>query len=294
MQINDTKNKMKLNKKFKFKNILKSAIQNNEVASSSTNISKPFRTADEARTIIESEQQTQKLKNKRRSDITDNVIKSNVSGDILNLNDMQKSKDISERQHLIENEKNVTDDKINKKCSEEGSSSDLVNVTKQDILIQQMQNDLIALEKDVFFKKMHHKKLKFYKRRYKLDMKHSRLVASTGRCCMRERVYELEDLCEVNGGAGSVNLQAFINKNQSKKEEVDNLAFEITYDNFKKSLNLMANNQMEKKRWINALSYLIKEKNKYNNTDWTQDDEYFFKLIFIFRYSIIAKFQYKV
>ncbi len=78
---------------------------------------------------------------------------------------------------------------------------------------------------------------------------------------------------EVTNGAGSVNLQAFKNKNLNKKEEIDNLAFEIIYDNHKKSLNLMASNQLEKNRWINVLSYLIQSKKTNSNLDWTTNDE---------------------
>ncbi len=79
---------------------------------------------------------------------------------------------------------------------------------------------------------------------------------------------------EISNGAGSVNLQNFKNKNTNRKEEIDNLAFEIIYDNHKKSLNLMANNQLEKTRLVNVLSYLIDSKKSSPNIDWTTNDEF--------------------
>lgn len=254
--------KMKQNKKFDFKNILRSVIQvSNEVASSASNNSRPFSTDDQVKTKIENderEQLIQKQQNKNRTDITSDATKYYIGGNMSKTKgsseDELKSNSVSEKKHHSENSIRV-------------ATGDMITIKKD------KENDLNALENDVFFKKMHPKKLKFNKRRYKLDMKHSRLVASTRKCCMRERVYEFEDLCEIKNGAGSVNLQAFKNKNQNKMEEIDNLAFEITYDNYKKSLNLMANNQLEKDRWINALSSFLKENNKNNNTDWTKDDK---------------------
>lgn len=277
-QSNGAREKMKLNKKFDFKNILKSVIQvSNEVTSTESNNSRPFSTADQVKIKIEGDEREKLIQvqqKKNSSDITSDATKSYIGGDMSktkgNSANELKSNSVSEKKHLSENGIRVaTGDMITiKKYNEENLSRDGVNGA-----IKQMENDLNALKNDVFFKKMHPKKLKFNKRRYKLDMKHRRLVASTRKCCMRERVYEFEDLCEINNGAGSVNLQAFKNKNQNKMEEIDNLAFEITYDNYKKSLNLMANNQLEKNRWINALSSLIKQKNKNNNTDWTKDDK---------------------
>jgi len=91
---------------------------------------------------------------------------------------------------------------------------------------KQLENEIKGLDgQQVTFKKMHSKRLKFHKRRYKLDVQNQRLVASTRKyqqlaCCMRERVYEFEDLCEVNNGVGSVNLQAYKNKHKNRKEEV--------------------------------------------------------------------------
>ena len=54
-------------------------------------------------------------------------------------------------------------------------------------MIHMMENDIKSLENDAHFKKMHPKKLKFHKRRYKLDVKNDQLVASTRKCFKRER-----------------------------------------------------------------------------------------------------------
>ena len=53
----------------------------------------------------------------------------------------------------------------------------------------------------------------------------------------------------------------------------DNLAFEIIYENHKKTLNLMAPNQLEKSRWIHVLNHLIKAKNSSTNINMTTNEE---------------------
>ena len=56
------------------------------------------------------------------------------------------------------------------------------------------------------------------------------------------------------------------------KEE---LAFVVTYDNYKKSLDLMAPNKVDQSRWIKVLNHLIassKKEYQAENLDWTLDE----------------------
>jgi len=51
-----------------------------------------------------------------------------------------------------------------------------------------VENDIKALESGFYLKKMHPKKLKFNKRKYKIDTKNKKLVASSKYCFMREKI----------------------------------------------------------------------------------------------------------
>jgi len=49
----------------------------------------------------------------------------------------------------------------------------------------------------------------------------------------------------------------------------------VTYDDFKKTLDLKAPNQAIKNRWIEAINHVVshsKQQNKAENLDWTKDD----------------------
>ncbi len=66
---------------------------------------------------------------------------------------------------------------------------------------------------------------------------------------------------EVKSGCCSDNLKSYqLNKLREKKRDeidIENLAFCITYDNFRKSIDLLAPNEQEQLRWVRVLNYFI-------------------------------------
>ena len=73
----------------------------------------------------------------------------------------------------------------------------------------------------------------------------------------------------------------------------------ITYNNYKKTLDLKAPNQETKNRWIEVLNNVLntaRQQNKAKDLDWTEDDAYTYTMtvsdLFIrnFNYLIFGQF----
>lgn len=67
-------------------------------------------------------------------------------------------------------------------------------------------------------------------------------------------------LNEVKIGCGSDNLKSYKLKkllDKKKADEMENTAFVIVYDNYRKTLDLLAPNEIDQHRWVRVLSYFI-------------------------------------
>lgn len=67
-------------------------------------------------------------------------------------------------------------------------------------------------------------------------------------------------LNEVKIGCGSDNLKSYKLKkllDKKKADEMENTAFVIVYDNYRKALDLLAPNEIDQHRWVRVLSYFI-------------------------------------
>lgn len=66
---------------------------------------------------------------------------------------------------------------------------------------------------------------------------------------------------EVKAGCSSDNLKAYKLKksiaDKKKVEDMENLAFVIVLDNFKKTLDLMASTETDRNRWVRVLGYFV-------------------------------------
>lgn len=126
--------------------------------------------------------------------------------------------------------------------------------------IRIQDDDMSILESGMYLQKMTPKE-NFNKRFYRLDLNNNQLVASTKEFRKKEKLYPLISLNEVKIGCSSDNLKSYKLKKigEKKKDETDleNLAFCITYDNHRKTIDLIAPNAVEQLRWTRVLSYFI-------------------------------------
>lgn len=126
--------------------------------------------------------------------------------------------------------------------------------------IQLKDDDVKILENGMYLQKMNQSKEDFNKRLYRLDLINNQLVATTKEFRKKEKAYPLISLNEVKIGCSSDNLKAYkLKKLGDKKKDADLecLAFCITYDNYRKTIDLLAPNEMEQLRWVRVLSYFI-------------------------------------
>ncbi|CAF0759543.1 unnamed protein product [Brachionus calyciflorus] len=127
--------------------------------------------------------------------------------------------------------------------------------------IKLKDDDIRKLEEGMNLKKLNGNKEEFNERFYRLDTNLNVLVATTKEFLKKEKIYELTLLSEVKEGCSSDNLKSFQLKNslndRKKIPEIEDKSFVIVYDNFKKSLDLLAPSKAHRDIWVRVLSYFI-------------------------------------
>lgn len=127
--------------------------------------------------------------------------------------------------------------------------------------IQLKDDDIKVLEVGMTLRKMNSSKNSFNDRFYRLDLNNNQLVANTKEFRKTEKTYPLVSLNEVKSGCSTDDLKTYKLKksiqDKRKSAEMEDKAFVVVYDNYKKYLDLIAPNELERDRWVRVLSYFI-------------------------------------
>ncbi|RNA22069.1 1-phosphatidylinositol 4-5-bisphosphate phosphodiesterase delta-1 [Brachionus plicatilis] len=127
--------------------------------------------------------------------------------------------------------------------------------------IKLKDDDMRILQEGMTLKKLNASKEEFNERFYKLDFNTNELVATTKEFRKKEKKYALTTFNEVKSGCSSDDLKSFKLKNilndRKNIPNIEDLSFVIIFDNFRKSLDLLASSEAERDLWVRVLSYFI-------------------------------------